>query len=102
MFFEVSAHYDPLLSDFSFGQLANGDKILLWVKIIHCVEENMKHNPDKFGTNGSFGQAYGLANFFFAAGVMVGLIWVGFFSEQAGWGCYSVVFGAVLWGWSRP
>jgi hypothetical protein len=66
-----------LYSTFSFGRSANSYKIPLWVEVIHCVE-NMKLNPDKFGTNGSFGQAYGLANFFFAAGITVGPMWAGF------------------------
>jgi hypothetical protein len=83
-----------LYSTFSFGRSANSYKIPLWVEVIHCVE-NMKLNPDKFGTNGSFGQAYGLANFFFAAGITVGPIWAGFINQQAGWGAMAWSLGLV-------
>jgi hypothetical protein len=79
-----------LYSTFSFGRSASSYKIPLWVEVIHCVE-NMKLNPDKFGTNGSFGQAYGLANFFFAAGVVVGFV-----NQQAGRGATVLAFGAAL------
>jgi MFS family permease len=75
--------------------LANLYKIPLWVEIIRCVEEKMKLNPDKFGKNGSFGQAYGLVNFCFAAGVMVGPIWAGFVYQQAGWGTMAWSLGLV-------
>jgi predicted MFS family arabinose efflux permease len=55
----------------------------------------MKLNPDKFGKNGSFGQACGLANFFFAAGVMAGPIWVGLVYQQAGWGAMAWPLGLI-------
>jgi MFS family permease len=59
------------------------------------VEEKIKLNPDGFGKNGSFGQAHGLTNFCFAAGVMVGPIWAGFVYQQAGWGTMAWSLGMV-------
>jgi hypothetical protein len=59
------------------------------------VEENMKLSSHRFGTNGLFGQTYGLANFFFAAGVIVGPIWAGFVNQQASWGVVARSLGLV-------
>lgn len=67
----------------------------MWVEIVRCVEEKTKLSPGKFGRNGSFGQAYGLTNFCFAAGVMVGPIWAGFIYQQAGWGTMAWSLGLV-------
>jgi MFS family permease len=59
------------------------------------VEEKTKLHPAKFGRNGSLGQAYGLTNFCFAAGVMVGPIWAGFVYQQAGWRTMAWSLGLV-------
>jgi len=70
-------------------------EIPLIVEIIRCVEEKMQADPHLYGKNGSFGQAYGLMNFCFAAGIMIGPIWAGFIYEQAGWGTMGLSLGLV-------
>jgi len=62
-------------------------EIPLWVEIVWVVEERCKRDPHyDSGGKGAFAQAYGLANLFFASGVMIGPIWAGFITQKAGWG----------------
>ena len=70
-------------------------EIPLWVEIICYIEEKQKIHPGIYGKNGAYGQAYGLANFFFAAGVMIGPLWAGFVYQQAGWGTMAWTLGLV-------
>jgi MFS family permease len=59
------------------------------VEITSVVEAKERQNPGLFGSRGAYAQAYGLFNFAYAAGCLIGPIWGGFVHEKAGWGTMS-------------
>jgi len=58
----------------------------IMVEITYVVEQKEKKNPGLFGKKGAYAQAYGLFNFAWALGCLIGPIWAGFVREKAGWG----------------
>lgn len=50
-------------------------EIPLWVDVIHFVDGKMSKDPTHYGGQGAFAQAFGLANFAFALGVVIGPLW---------------------------
>jgi MFS family permease len=58
----------------------------IMVEITSVVEAKERQNPGLFGSRGAYAQAYGLFNFAYAGGCLVGPIWAGFVRERAGWG----------------
>lgn len=61
----------------------------IMVEITYVVEQKEKKNPGLFGTKGAYAQAYGLFNFAWAMGCLIGPIWAGYVKESAGWGTMS-------------
>lgn len=57
----------------------------LLVEITAVVESKEKKQPGIFGAKGAMAQAYGLFNFAWALGSLVGPIWAGLVNERAGW-----------------
>ena len=57
----------------------------LMVEITSVVEAKEKQQPGIFGAKGAMAQAYGLFNFAWAMGSLVGPIWAGFVNERFGW-----------------
>jgi MFS family permease len=58
----------------------------IMVEISYVVEQKERQTPGLFGAKGAYAQAYGLFNFAWALGCLVGPIWAGFVRERAGWG----------------
>ena len=54
-------------------------EIPLWVDVVKVVDEKLTEDPKHYGGNaagkGAFAQAFGLANLFFALGVVIGPLW---------------------------
>lgn len=61
----------------------------IMVEITYIVEQKEKKNPGLFGNKGAYAQAYGLFNFAWAIGCLIGPIWAGYVKESAGWGTMS-------------
>jgi MFS family permease len=61
----------------------------IMVEITSVVEDKERQSPGLFGSRGAYAQAYGLFNFAWAAGCLIGPIWAGFVNEGAGWGTMS-------------
>ncbi|QDS71230.1 hypothetical protein FKW77_010444 [Venturia effusa] len=61
----------------------------IMVEISSVVEQKEKTNPGLFGKTGAYAQAYGLFNFAWAVGCLIGPIWAGYVKESAGWGTMS-------------
>lgn len=61
----------------------------IMVEISYVVEQKEKKNPGLFGSKGAYAQAYGLFNFAWALGCLIGPIWAGYVKESAGWGTMS-------------
>jgi MFS family permease len=57
----------------------------LLVEIMAVVDAKEKQEPGIFGSKGAMAQAYGLFNFAWALGSLVGPLWAGFANERAGW-----------------
>jgi len=57
----------------------------IMVEITSIVEAKERENPGLFGSKGAYAQAYGLFNFAWASGCLIGPIWAGFVNERAGW-----------------
>lgn len=57
----------------------------LLVEITEVVESKEKKQPGIFGARGAMAQAYGLFNFAWAMGSLIGPIWAGLVNERAGW-----------------
>ncbi|KAF2670068.1 MFS general substrate transporter [Microthyrium microscopicum] len=57
----------------------------LLVEITAVVEAKETASPGIFGKKGAMAQAYGLFNFAWACGSLVGPIWAGFLNERSGW-----------------
>lgn len=62
----------------------------IMVEISSVVEQKEKKNPGLFGKKGAYAQAYGLFNFAWAVGCLIGPIWAGYVKESAGWGTMSL------------
>ncbi|KAL2070568.1 hypothetical protein VTL71DRAFT_13594 [Oculimacula yallundae] len=64
----------------------------LMAEIDHAVALEEKKKPGSMGKKGAAAQGYGLFNFAFAVGTLVGPLWAGFTVESAGWGtlCWSM------------
>lgn len=62
----------------------------LMVEISYTVSQKTAKNPNLFGTKGAYAQAYGLFNFAWALGCLIGPIWAGYVKESAGWGTMSL------------
>ncbi|TID26310.1 MFS general substrate transporter [Venturia nashicola] len=58
----------------------------IMVEITYVVEQKEKKNPGLFGNKGAYAQAYGLFNFAWAMGCLIGPIWAGYVKDRAGWG----------------
>jgi MFS family permease len=56
------------------------------VEITSVVEAKERNDPGLFGSRGAYAQAYGLLNFSYAGGCLIGPLWAGFVLERAGWG----------------
>ncbi|KIW08795.1 uncharacterized protein PV09_00729 [Verruconis gallopava] len=65
----------------------------LLVEITFVVMQKEKDNPGLFGKGGAYAQAYGLFNFAWACGCLVGPIWAGLVREHAGWGTMTWSIG---------
>jgi MFS family permease len=61
----------------------------IMVEITSVVEAKERQDPGLFGSRGAYAQAYGLFNFAYASGCLIGPIWAGFVHEKAGWGTMS-------------
>ncbi|KAF2663519.1 MFS transporter [Microthyrium microscopicum] len=61
---------------------------------ITCIVEK-KSRQGEFGAKGAYAQAYGLFNFAFALGCLIGPLWGGFVQEKAGWGTMTWSLGAL-------
>ncbi|KAE9993815.1 hypothetical protein EG327_003065 [Venturia inaequalis] len=59
------------------------------VEITYVVQQKEKKNPGLFGSKGAYAQAYGLFNFAWAMGCLIGPIWAGYVKHSAGWGTMS-------------
>jgi len=62
-------------------------------EISAVVTDAEKKNPGCFGKHGAYAQAYGLFNFSFAAGYVVGPVWGGIMNEKVGWDSMSWSLG---------
>jgi MFS family permease len=58
----------------------------IMVEITYVVEQKERQTPGLFGKKGAYAQAYGLFNFAWALGCLVGPLWAGFVRQSAGWG----------------
>ncbi|KAI9682939.1 MAG: hypothetical protein M1829_006375 [Trizodia sp. TS-e1964] len=58
----------------------------LLAEVVNVVENKESKIPGLFGPSGAYAQAYGLMNFAFSAGTLVGPIWAGFILASDGWG----------------
>ncbi|PGG98480.1 hypothetical protein AJ79_08852 [Helicocarpus griseus UAMH5409] len=76
------------------------------VEIVLSVEEKMRENPEHYGEQGAYAQAFGLGNVTYALGLIIGPIWGGYVIESAGWGiltltlgvmCCATAFPAAVW-----
>jgi MFS family permease len=65
----------------------------LMAEITYIVEAKSSKNPDLFGDNGCYAQAYGLYFCAFAGGVLIGPLWAGFVTESKGWGMMTLSLG---------
>jgi MFS family permease len=59
----------------------------------HAVELEGKKRPESFGKRGAAAQGFGLFNFAYAIGTLVGPIWAGFTVQNVGWGTMGWSFG---------
>jgi MFS family permease len=57
----------------------------LLVEVTAVVQAKEAQQPGIFGVNGAIAQAYGLFNFAWALGSLIGPIWAGFVNQRAGW-----------------
>jgi MFS family permease len=57
------------------------------------VSKKEKSNPEVFGKNGAYAQAYGLFNLSFALGALVGPLWGAFIKDAAGWSTLTWTLG---------
>ncbi|KAL5329899.1 hypothetical protein ACEPPN_003419 [Leptodophora sp. 'Broadleaf-Isolate-01'] len=58
----------------------------LMAEIDHAVALEEKKKPGSMGKKGAAAQGFGLFNFAFAIGTLIGPLWAGFTVENAGWG----------------
>ncbi|KAK0119798.1 hypothetical protein ONS95_011230 [Cadophora gregata] len=58
----------------------------LMAEIDHAVALEEKKKPGSMGKKGAAAQGFGLFNFAFAVGTLIGPLWAGFTVENAGWG----------------
>ncbi|KAG4443199.1 hypothetical protein IFR05_001341 [Cadophora sp. M221] len=58
----------------------------LMAEIDHAVALEEKKKPGSMGKKGAAAQGFGLFNFAFAMGTLIGPLWAGFTVENAGWG----------------
>lgn len=58
----------------------------LMADLDHAVELEGKKRPGSFGKKGAAAQGFGLFNFAYAVGTLVGPLWAGFIVSSAGWG----------------
>jgi MFS family permease len=65
----------------------------LMAEIDHCLTVEEKRKPGSLGKSGAAAQGYGLFNLAYAIGSLIGPIWAGFVSEQAGWGTMTWTLG---------
>jgi MFS family permease len=57
----------------------------LMAEIDHCLTVEEKKNPGSLGKTGAAAQGFGLFNFAYAIGSIVGPLWAGFVNDTAGW-----------------
>jgi MFS family permease len=57
----------------------------LLVEVTDIVEAKEAEQPGIFGANGAIAQAYGLFNFAWALGSLVGPLWAGLVNQRVGW-----------------
>ena len=78
----------------------------LLAEITYLVAAKEEKRPGIFGEKGAYAQAYALFNTSFAGGTLIGPLWAGFISAQAGWGTMAWSLGllsavsaipAVIW-----
>ena len=65
----------------------------LLAEITYVVAAKEEKRPGIYGEKGAYAQAYALFNTSFAAGTLIGPLWAGFVSAQAGWGTMSWSLG---------
>jgi MFS family permease len=65
----------------------------LMAEIDHCLTVEEKKKPGSLGKSGAAAQGYGLFNLAYAIGSLIGPIWAGFISEEAGWGTMTWTLG---------
>lgn len=65
----------------------------LMADLDHAVELEGKKHPARFGKRGAAAQGFGLFNFAYAIGSLIGPIWAGFVVQDAGWATMSWSFG---------
>ena len=65
----------------------------LLAEITYVVAAKEEKRPGIYGEKGAYAQAYALFNTSFAAGTLIGPLWAGFVSTQAGWGTMSWSLG---------
>lgn len=78
----------------------------LLVEIMAVVDAKEKEQPGIFGAKGAMAQAYGLFNFSWALGSLIGPLWAGFVFDRSGWQtmtaslaviCVVTTFPATIW-----
>lgn len=79
----------------------------LMAEIDHILTMEERLRPGSLGKGGAAAQGFGLFNFAFACGTLVGPLWAGFVRESAGWGTVgwslgllSAVAGIVTFVWT--
>lgn len=79
----------------------------LMAEISHILTVEERLRPGSLGKGGAAAQGFGLFNFAFACGTLVGPIWAGFVREAVGWstmgwtlGLLSAVAGVVTFVWT--
>ena len=65
----------------------------LLAEVTYVVAAKEAARPGVYGKKGAYAQAYSLFNASFAAGTLIGPLWAGFVSMQAGWGTMSWSLG---------
>jgi MFS family permease len=65
----------------------------LMAEIDHTVSLEEKRRPGGFGKRGAAAQGFGLFNFAYACGSLVGPLWAGFVAQKAGWGTMGWTLG---------